>query len=190
MARFNLDDYETVESRIKRFYEAYPDGRIVTEWANNDRWLETEPTGPRTWVVKTTIYLSAGDQANGLAKATGYATETDGTGGANSAGAALENCETSSIGRGLANMGLSGNKRASREEMQKVERVAQPATDWIAEAQGILNVDDLRSLYTRAKAQGADVKVLEQLKDYANALNTSSEDSGNNGSVQRGAGKR
>jgi hypothetical protein len=179
MARFNLDDYETVESRIKRFYEAYPDGRIITDWANSD----ANQVVPKTWVVKTTIYLDAGDQANGLAKATGYATETDGTGGANSAGAALENCETSSIGRCLANLGMSGNKRASREEMQKVERVAQAATDWIAEAQGILNVNDLRNLYTRAKAQGAPADVLEQLKDYANALNSSSEDTGTRGSV-------
>ena len=31
MARFNLDDYETVESRIKKFYEQNPDGRIVTK---------------------------------------------------------------------------------------------------------------------------------------------------------------
>lgn len=186
MARFNLQDYETVESRIRKFTELYPDGRIVTEWENNFE----EVNGARTWVVKTTIYLDAGDQANKLPKATGYASETDGTGGANSAGAALENCETSSIGRALANMALSGNKRASREEMEKVERVAQPATDWIAEAQGILNVEDLRSLYTRAKAQGAPADVLEQLKDYANALNTSSEDSGNNRSVPRSPAKR
>lgn len=186
MARFNLQDYETVESRIRRFTELHPDGRIVTEWENNFE----EVNGARTWVVKTTIYLDAGDQANKLPKATGYASETDGTGGANSAGAALENCETSSIGRALANMALSGNKRASREEMEKVERVAQPATDWIAEAQGILNVEDLRSLYTRAKAQGATAEVLEQLKDYANALTTSSEDSGSNRSNARSAGKR
>lgn len=185
MARFNLDDYETVESRIKRFYEAYPDGRIVTEWANE---FAEQPEKAR-YVMKAKVFLSAGDQANGLVKATGYASETEGTGGANNVDA-LANGETSAIGRALANMAMSGNKRASREEMQKVERVAQPATDWIAEAQGILNVDDLRSLYTRAKAQGADAKVLEQLKDYANALNTSSEDSGNNRSVQRGAGKR
>jgi hypothetical protein len=184
LPRFNLDDYETVESRIKRFYEAYPDGRIVTDWANE---FAEQPEKAR-WVVKATIYLSAGDQANKLIKSTGYASETEGTGGANSAGAALENCETSSIGRALANLGMSGNKRASREEMQKVERVAQPATDWIAEAQGILNVNDLRNLYTRAKAQGAPADILEQLKDYANALNSSSEDTGARGSVP-GSGK-
>jgi len=118
-------------------------------------------------------------------KSTGYASEIEGTGGANNVDA-LANCETSAIGRTLANMGLSGNKRASREEMQKVERVTQ--TDWITEAQGILNVNDLRNLYTRAKAQGAPAEVLEQLKDYANALNTASEDSGTRGSVP-GSGK-
>ena len=35
MARFNLADYETVEDRIKKFYAAHEDGRIVTEWENN-----------------------------------------------------------------------------------------------------------------------------------------------------------
>jgi hypothetical protein len=181
MARFNLDDYETVESRIKRFYEAYPDGRITTDWANE---FAEFPEKAR-WVVKAKVFLSTGDQANGLVKSTGYASETEGTGGANNVDA-LANCETSAIGRALANMGLSGNKRASREEMAKVERVSQ--TDWITEAQGILNVNDLRNLYTRAKAQGAPAEVLEQLKDYANALNTSSEDTGTRGSVP-GSGK-
>ena len=185
MAKFNLDDYETVESRIKRFYEAYPDGRITTDWANE---FAEFPDKAR-WVVKAKVFLSAGDQANGLVKSTGYASETDGTGGANNVDA-LANCETSAIGRALANMAMSGNKRASREEMQKVERVAQPATDWLKEADGILNVDDLRSLYTRAKAQGAPAEVLEKLKDYANALTTQGEDSGSNRSVSRSAGKR
>jgi hypothetical protein len=184
MSKWNLNDYDLVETRIKKFYEAHPDGRIITDWANSDAYQE----GPKTWVVKATIYLDAGDQANGLAKSTGYATETDGTGGPNSQGAAFENCETSAIGRALANLGMSGNKRPSREEMEKVERVTQHATDWIAEAQGILNVNDLRNLYTRAKAQGAPADVLEQLKDYANALNSSSEDTGARGSVS-GSGK-
>lgn len=186
MARFNLDDYETVESRIKRFYESYPDGRITTEWANDSSWREADPS-PRFWVVKASVYLTAEDQEKRLPKATGYATETDGTGGANNVDA-LANCETSAIGRALANLGMSGNKRASREEMQKVERIEQ--TDWLAEAETILNVNDLRSLYTRAKAQGAPNEVLEKLKDYANALNTSSEDSGTGASVPGSSKKR
>jgi len=37
--RFNLEDYETVEERIRRFYEDNPDGRIITEWANAGEYV-------------------------------------------------------------------------------------------------------------------------------------------------------
>jgi hypothetical protein len=40
--RFNLDDYETVESRIKKFYELHPDGRITTQWAQRLSHLAPE----------------------------------------------------------------------------------------------------------------------------------------------------
>lgn len=180
MARFNLEDYELVETRIKKFYELYPDGRIITEWANRERWDfdGNESQAPKQWVVKTTIYLDAGDQANNLAKSTGYATETDGTGGANSAGAALENCETSSIGRALANMGLSGNKRASREEMRKVERVTQQATDWLSKADKLTDVEALRQLWAQAKAGNAEAEILDRIKDRANQLSSAGSVSG------------
>lgn len=184
MARFNLDDYETVESRIKRFYEMTSDGRIVTEWANNS-WLDAEPTGPKNWVVKATIYLSAGDQANGLAKSTGYAQETNGTGGANNVDA-LANAETSAIGRALANLGMSGNKRASREEMQKVKAIQEK--DWLKEADKILNIEAMRWLYAQAKDAGASAEVLEGLTERAKVLSAESEGSGAGGSVPGGAG--
>lgn len=184
MARFNLNEYQDVQQRLNILHRDYPDARIITENLTTpaDRSVST-------WVVKASLFLNAGDQALGLVKATGHAFEIDGGTGAN-ATAALENGETSAIGRCLRIAGIG--EGASREEMAKANRgiTPQPPTDWIAEAQGILNVDDLRSLYTRAKAQGATAEVLEQLKDYANALNTSSEDSGSNRSVPRGPGKR
>jgi hypothetical protein len=163
MARFNLDDYETVESRIKRFTEAYPDGRIITEWVDPNRWLETAPTGPKNWVMKASIYLTAGDQANGLAKATGYAQETDGTGGANNVDA-LANAETSAIGRALANMAMSGNKRASREEMQKVERVESHAVaDYMAKLDELTTKAELKELYAEALRNQAPKQVLDAI---------------------------
>jgi len=163
MARFNLDDYETVESRIKRFTEAYPDGRIITEWVDPNRWLETAPTGPKNWVMKASIYLTAGDQANGLAKATGYAQETDGTGGANNVDA-LANAETSAIGRALANMAMSGNKRASREEMQKVERVESHAVaDYMAKLDELTTKAELKNLYAEALRNQAPKQVLDAI---------------------------
>lgn len=30
MAQFNLEDYENVETRIRRFYKTHPDGRILS----------------------------------------------------------------------------------------------------------------------------------------------------------------
>ena len=162
MARFNLDDYETVESRIKRFYEAYPDGRIVTEWENNFNEVSEKPL----WVVRARIYLSAGDQANGLVKATGYASEVSGTGGANSVDA-LANGETSAIGRALANMGMSGNKRASREEMAKVAKNEPQVTlsfiDYLAKLDELTTAEEIRQLYADAKRVGAPKDVLDKI---------------------------
>jgi hypothetical protein len=174
--KFDLNKYATVAERLTQFHIDHPDGRIVTEWANDERWDVDERKHPKTWVIKATIYLTAGDQANKIPKATGHAFEIDGTGGANNT-SALENAESSAIGRALMVMGYSMNKDpntlASREEMQKVAA----ATDWLAEADKVLNIDDLRSLYTRAKAANAPAEVLERLKDYGAAL-TDSKDSG------------
>lgn len=155
--RFDPNAYETVEQRIKRFYDNHPAGRIITDCvvAGEDG----------TWLFKAYVYLTEGDQAAGLPKATGYASEREG--GPQSEWKA-ELGETSAIGRALANMNLSGNKRASREEMQKVERVEN--RDWLAEADSIDDVKQLRVLWAHAKQAGADKKILKQLEDRARGL--------------------
>jgi hypothetical protein len=113
--------------------------------------------------MRASIYLTAGDQANNLAKATGYAQETDGTGGANNVDA-LANAETSAIGRALANMAMSGNKRASREEMEKVNRVADHATaDWIAKLGELNTKTELKALYAEALRNQAPKQVLDEI---------------------------
>jgi hypothetical protein len=162
MPRFDLSQYETVEERIKKFYAENPDGRIITKLV-----FDFANDGPKRWVMQASVYLTAGDQAAKLPKATGFAEETDGTGGANN-GSALENAETSAIGRALANMNMSGNKRASRQEIEKVNRIAD--TDWIAEANALKDVKQLRALYTRARAQGAPAEVLDMVKARAESV--------------------
>jgi hypothetical protein len=113
--------------------------------------------------MKASIYLTAGDQANGLAKSTGYAQETDGTGGANNVDA-LANAETSAIGRALANMAMSGNKRASREEMQKVERVESHAVaDYMAKLDELSTKAELKELYAEALRNQAPKQVLDAI---------------------------
>jgi hypothetical protein len=168
MARFNLADYETVESRIKRFYEENPDGRIATQNLTTD--IDRSVS---TWVVRAEVFLSAGDQAAQLPKASGMAFEVDGGSGANQT-AALENAETSAIGRALANMNLSGNKRSSREEMAKAERGVSPKhpsvapkRDYLAEANKLTDIEALRSLWLEAKTGKASQEVLTKIKELA-----------------------
>ena len=55
---------------------------------------------------------------DGFTIATGYAEEIRGSGGAND-GAALENCESSAIGRAPAALGLHGGQYAAAEEIEK-----------------------------------------------------------------------
>lgn len=76
-------------------------------------------------VVKATVTDEAG-----RVLATGHAEEIRGQGQVNST-SALENAETSAIGRALAALGLSGGEFASANEMDGVERKATA----IAEAQ-------------------------------------------------------
>jgi hypothetical protein len=168
MTKFNLEDYETVEERIKRFYDEYSDGRIVTE-----NLTTVEDRTVSTWVVMATVYLTAGDQAAGLPKATGLAFEVDGQGMAQKT-AALETAETSAIGRCLANAGWSGNRRTTRTEMEKVERgvTPEPVRNWIAEAQALDDVDDLRLLWNEAKAANAPATILAKVKARATEISS------------------
>ena len=110
---FNLDDYETVEERLIKFWKEHPDGRIDTKLVD---------ASATRFIVQAYIYRTEVDQhpwASGLAE------ETISGRGVN-ATSALENCETSSLARALANAGYSPkgepSKRASREEMSKVEQ--------------------------------------------------------------------
>ena len=114
MPKFDLNNYETVEDRLKVFWKDYPEGRIETEVVHI--------TDDGTCVtIKSAIYKEIND-TNPVA--TGIAQETKGQGGFANADAWMENCETSSIGRALANWKYQGNNkpRPSQEEMKKVQK--------------------------------------------------------------------
>jgi hypothetical protein len=118
---FDLSSYEPVAERLDRWlnakiagYEAstndYP--RVLTR-------MVSEP-GADICVIRAELWLGE----NMIA--TGYAEEVRGAGNVNRT-SHVENCETSAIGRALANCGMAGSdmsKRPSREEMAKVQRTS------------------------------------------------------------------
>ena len=108
---FNLDDYEPVAVRHSRWLEQHPNGRTITHMVS--------VPGADICVIRAELWLED------VCIATGYAEEVRGAGNVNRT-SHVENCETSAVGRALANAGMAGtdvNKRPSREEMAKVERI-------------------------------------------------------------------
>jgi hypothetical protein len=114
MPNFNLDTYITVQERINRFWEENPKGRIVTA-------LCSDPDNFEVCRYRAEVYE---DRDDARPITTGYAFEIAGRGMANQT-SHEENCETSAIGRALANLGFATSHadRPSQEEMAKVQRM-------------------------------------------------------------------
>ena len=139
MAKFNLNEYETVDSRIQRFYRDNAAGRIETQLLDHDG-----EQGKTRWIVRAEVYKADSENPSGV----GHAFELDGQGMANKT-SALENAETSAVGRALAQAGYSGSRRTTREEMAKVlipelrERIATSKTK-----------DETRDVWNEAQRNG------------------------------------
>lgn len=172
MASWNPSEYSMVEERIGLFYNMFPDGRIIT-------CLDTDMSNADVWVFRAAIFRDLGEHDMNTPVATGWASEAKGSGKQDFS---LEVAETSAIGRALANMGLTGNKkRASFEEMRKV------STDYITAAQEVTDVKKLRLLWQQAAANNAGQDVLEALKARAEELSgNSGVGSGASGGVHGG----
>ena len=162
---FDLSQYETVDSRIHKFWaEHKADGRLETRLVEVVR----DDTGrPLQYVMEAQVWI--GDRLI----ANGFAEEVVGGSPVNKT-AALENCETSSLGRALANAGYSKEKfRASMSEMTKAERLTgtpdddpfykpqpkvetfpngQPVPVTVKDAQG--NLDNLATTAQKGKIRG------------------------------------
>lgn len=126
MPRFNKDDYIEVKDRLALFWEKYPEGSIVTE----ELHVDDHKVRIKAYAYQHR-YVKEGDTQ--LPLGTGHAeevriTEADIKRDSKkqyepNATSAVENCETSAVGRALAMAGFGVSKSvASRQEMEKVER--------------------------------------------------------------------
>jgi hypothetical protein len=112
---FNPADYAEVAERLPLFWKDCPRGRIITDIIVDD--------GTRI-VMRAELYADIDDT---VPTTTGFAEEIRGSSMVNKT-SALENCETSAIGRSLSNYQFQGSKkRASLEEMVKVYRQGEQA---------------------------------------------------------------
>lgn len=177
---FDLDNYETVEQRLQRALAEHKDLRVVT--LNRTTQHDRENN---MWVVETRIYMDAGDQANDLPKGTGWAFEIDGQNGPANRYAALENCESSSLGRALKH--AFGASSVTATEMGKVNRAVSPRA-WDAEATRLTTRDEVAALYMEAKSGGASDEQLELIKAHGERLSGESKRQGSSrGSSGSGA---
>ncbi len=104
--------YTSVATRVEIFRRYFPEASLETEIIHDDELRI---------VLKSVISMS------GSIIATGYAEELRGAGKINST-SALENCETSSIGRALAAMGIHGGEYASHNEVHQAIEQQQHAS--------------------------------------------------------------
>src|SRR5215510_3356700 len=119
-----LDDYEPVEDRLAQFWADFPEGRVWTE-------LKTEAQLPgEVIVVWSALYRTEQSEnpfATGLAHQRLLGEPPSGKYGKPNESSPewtspYEVCETSAIGRALANGGYATKgKRATRDEMEKAD---------------------------------------------------------------------
>ncbi|HEX8184346.1 MAG TPA: hypothetical protein VF747_06335 [Blastocatellia bacterium] len=107
-----IQDYVTVAERIEKFYERFPEGRIITNIIEHER-----ETG--FILFQAMIYRNATDETP---CATGHAYEMKSEGHVQRT-SYIEVGETSAVGRALAMAGFEVRRGiASREEMSKASR--------------------------------------------------------------------
>ena len=161
--KFDLENYETVELRLRRLYTKFPEARVLTDLVFHDE---------RRFIIKAEVYLSTDDLSP---VATGYAEEIVGASPVNRT-SALENGETSAIGRAISNSVLCleapEGKRPSAQEMEKVQRYASEPRKPVASAKPArvyndLEIADITAIMETVKISTSKDELRAIYADYA-----------------------
>lgn len=139
--KWDASKYELVKDRIVRFWERHPKGRI-------DTVLHSQSEDGSRVVFRAALYREYEDEKP---VTVGWASDVKTPGHMINEVCWLENCESSAVGRALANYGMHGSKdnpnapRPTREEMESAQRRqeaedAKTVDDPVADAKGALLV--------------------------------------------------
>jgi hypothetical protein len=146
-------DYELVASRVSKFRSEHPDWTIHTELISNEDKV----------LFKCTILN--GEQLI----STGHAEETPGTTHINKT-SALENCETSAVGRALSLAGYAGNYNPTKEEVEAAEANALKLLQGISEDQiKKLKTEWLKAFPDDAKYEEVEKYFFKRIEDFTQA---------------------
>jgi hypothetical protein len=99
MANFDLNNYETVEARLKRFWEDHPTGAVITDICG-------VTPDHKSVIIRAQVWF---DKADTIPTGVGIAQESQGGNGPNST-SWTENCDTSAVGRALARSDAAPNQ--------------------------------------------------------------------------------
>jgi len=153
-------EYMTVALRVQQFREKHPDWSIVTAIVHRD--------------ADEVVMLASIVNEQGRIIATGHAEEKRKASQINST-SALENCETSAIGRCLASAGFGGSEFASANEVQNAIAQQKPrgnidkALEAISTADSMVVLKTVYEAATRAFKDPEDLKKITEAKDKRKA---------------------
>jgi len=133
-------EYQTVALRVQKFREAHPEWELSTEIIEaNEKFV----------IMQARIY-----NTDGKCIATGHAEEFRAASQINST-SALENAETSAIGRALAAAGWGGTEFASANEVQNAihqQNKKVDSTNFVEQIRGAKNLEELKTHFASAFA--------------------------------------
>jgi hypothetical protein len=138
-------EYFTVAARHNYFSKFFPEHRVETT-------IIEHLTKDNKIAVKTTLYIGSEPYSTGLAM------EIIGSNFVNKT-SALENCETSSLGRALANFGLHGSEFASAEELANAIKQQANGKDKEIPIEQMTTTTKLNALYSKWKKEQDEIQI-------------------------------
>ncbi|HEY0099437.1 MAG TPA: hypothetical protein VGB76_10860, partial [Pyrinomonadaceae bacterium] len=152
-----FEDYVPVAERLEKFYERFPDGRVITNIIEHN--LESGFV-----LMRAEVYRSPDDTQPA---ATGHAFEVRGESYVNKT-SYIENCETGAVGRALALLGFEVKRGiASREELEKSARMT---PEKVARAASVVDASASVPVKPRVEAGEQGMSLDAEILQSAGAL--------------------